>query len=71
MNAGLAPSRAGMTAYYTVIDGGRAAALAERHASVLGGLEALANATPPGARVFWMRPEYVALLGGRRACLVL
>jgi hypothetical protein len=65
VNAGLAPSRAGMTAYYTVIDGGRAAALAERHASVLGGLEALAHATPPGARVFWMRPEYVALLGGR------
>ena len=29
------------------------------------GLESIAEATPPGARVMWMRPEYVAVLGHR------
>jgi hypothetical protein len=29
------------------------------------GLESIAEATPEGARVMWMRPEYVALLGHR------
>ena len=63
--AGFAPRYADMTDYYTSLDGRQARSLAAKHAAVLSGLEALGRATPAGARVMWMRPEYVALLGGR------
>ena len=53
------------TRYYTVGDAVQARALAAKEAAVLGGFEALGRVTPPGARIMWMRPEYVALLGGR------
>ncbi|MBC8021715.1 MAG: hypothetical protein H7Y14_01255 [Burkholderiales bacterium] len=60
-------SAAEITDYYRVINLAHARALAAKHAATLGGLEALRTATPPDARVMWMRPEYVALLGGREA----
>ncbi len=56
-----------ITDYYRVINRAEARALAASHAATLAGLEALRTATPEGARVMWMRPEYVALLGGREA----
>ncbi len=62
---GFAYSPASMTEYYTTVDRARANALAYQHAAVLSGLESLDRATPPGARVMWMRPEYIALLGKR------
>lgn len=55
-----------MSDYYRIIPVGEARALAAKHANTLAGLEALRETTPPGARVLWMRPEYVALLGERR-----
>ena len=63
--AGLAYSASSITEYYTTVNVARARAMALRQAAVLGGLEALDRATPPGSRVMWMRPEYVALLGKR------
>lgn len=58
-------SYSGMTEYYTTINLDRARADAAKHAAILSGFEALARLTPPGSRVMWMRPEYVALLGNR------
>jgi hypothetical protein len=58
-----------ITEYYTTVNRGRARELAARHAAVLGGLERLSLDTPPGARVMWVRPEYVALLGNRPAAV--
>jgi hypothetical protein len=58
-------SAADITEYYTTINVGRARQIAARHAVVLAGLERLSQDTPPGARVMWVRPEYVALLGHR------
>jgi 4-amino-4-deoxy-L-arabinose transferase-like glycosyltransferase len=54
-----------MTEYYTTINVQRSRALAGKHAVVLAGLESLRRVTPPEARVMWMRPEYIALLGRR------
>lgn len=62
---GFAPRYADITEYYTTLNLERSRALAAKHAAVLAGFEALGRATPAGARVMWMRPEYVALLGGR------
>lgn len=60
-------SAADITDYYRLINRQDARALAAKHAATLAGLEALRTVTPPDARVMWMRPEYVALLGGREA----
>jgi len=57
-------SYADITDYYTS-HGGEARKNAAGQLATLAGLEALAKATPPDARVMWMRPEYVALLGHR------
>lgn len=60
------PTRyADITEYYTTVNVERSRALAGRHAVVLDGLQALEKATPPGARIMWMRPEYIGLLGKR------
>jgi hypothetical protein len=56
-----------ITEYYTTINLEKARLLAELQVAILAGLEAVDKVTPPGARVMWMRPEYVALLGRRRA----
>jgi hypothetical protein len=56
-----------ITDYYRIMNFAQARAFAAKHAATLAGLEALRTRTPPGARVMWMRPEYVALLGGRDA----
>jgi hypothetical protein len=61
---GFAYSYADITDYYTA-HGGEARKHAAGQIATLAGLEALAKATPPDARVMWMRPEYVALLGRR------
>ena len=62
---GHAPRFSDITEYYTTINVQRSRAIAARHATVLAGLEALQRVTPPGARIMWMRPEYIALLGRR------
>lgn len=62
---GHAPRYSDITEYYTTINVDRSRAIAARHATVLAGIEALQKATSPGARIMWMRPEYVALLGRR------
>ncbi len=56
---------ADITEYYLTVDRLRARAIAAKHAAILTGMEFLNRATPPGARVMWVRPEYVALLGQR------
>ena len=62
------PSRyADITDNYTTANIDRAHALAARQVAVLSGLEAVGQVAPPGSRVAWMRPEYVALLAGREA----
>jgi len=58
-------SAADITDYYQLANRAQARALAAKNAATLAGLEALRTKTPPGARVMWMRPEYVALLGER------
>jgi hypothetical protein len=63
--AGFGYSPAAMTDYYTTVNVKAARALAWRHAAVLAGLESIDRATPPGARVMWVRPEYIAVLGRR------
>jgi len=62
---GLAYSYAGMTDYYTTINTDLGRALAAKDIAVLAGLESLEEVTPRGSKIMWMRPEYVALLGGR------
>lgn len=63
--AGLPYRYSDITDYYTTLNVQQARALAARHAVVIAGLEALERVTPTGARVMWVRPEYVALLGNR------
>ena len=53
--------------YYRLVNLAQARVLAAKHAATLAGLEALRDRTPPEARVMWVRPEYVALLGQREA----
>jgi len=53
--------------YYIVRDEARARESAAANAGVLAGFDAVDRATPPGARVMWMRPEYVAVLARRPA----
>jgi 4-amino-4-deoxy-L-arabinose transferase-like glycosyltransferase len=55
-----------MTDYYTTIGVDRSRALAAQQAAVLSGLEALNVVTPPGARVMWVRPDYIVTLGHRQ-----
>jgi hypothetical protein len=64
--AGFAHSYAGITEFYTALSVEGSRTLAGREIAVLVGLEALASDTPPDARVMWMRPDYVALLGHRQ-----
>lgn len=56
-----------VTEYYTTINREEARKQAGVVVATLAGLESIARATPPDAAVMWMRPEYVALLGHRRA----
>ena len=53
-----------ITDYYTLLQGARAAAAQE--ITILTGLESLARITPPGSKVMWVRPDYVAFLGRRQ-----
>jgi hypothetical protein len=64
---GLAYAPADITDYYTTINFRAARDNAARHAMVLSGLELIAQATPPDARVMWTRPEYVAVMSHRAA----
>ncbi len=56
-----------ITDYYTTINLEVARGLAETQVTTLAGLESIRAVTPPGSKVMWMRPEYVALLGRRPA----
>jgi hypothetical protein len=64
--AGFPYSFAGITDFYTTIALQRARAEAARNIAVLAGLQSLRTDTPPGAKVMWVRPDYVALLGDRQ-----
>ena len=55
-----------ITDYYTRLPVAQARAAAAKEAAVLGALESLRVVTPPGSRVMWARPDYVAVLGGRQ-----
>ena len=57
-------SWADISDYYET-HGAQARRTAAGQVATIAGLEALARVTPPDARVMWMRPEYVALLGHR------
>jgi hypothetical protein len=63
---GFAYSFAGITDFYTTIPLQRSRVVAARHIAVLTGLQALQSDTPPGAKVMWVRPDYVAFLGNRQ-----
>ena len=54
-----------ITEYYTTINVERARERVQLVVATLAGLESIRAATPAGARVMWMRPEYVGLLGRR------
>ena len=58
---------ADITDYYLYVNEAVARQRAGAHLATFAGFDAVAAATPPSARVMWMRPEYVALLGGRDA----
>ena len=62
---GLAYSPSSMKEYYGTVNERLARAAALRDASALGGMSYLEQNTPPGSRVMWVRPEYIALLGRR------
>jgi hypothetical protein len=64
--AGFPYSFAAVTEIYSGLSIDRTRVLAARHIAILVGLQALQVDTPPGAKVMWMRPDYVALLGGRQ-----
>ena len=51
--------------FYTTINLAEARAVAAQNIAVLDGFDALDKLTPPGAKIMWMRPEYVAVLGHR------
>jgi len=53
--------------YYAARDEADARHGAAANAGVLAGFEAIGRATPTGARVMWMRPEYLAVLSHRPA----
>lgn len=55
-----------ITEYYTTITVKGSRSIASRHAAVLSGLEMLRSVTPPGSKVMWVRPDYVAVLGDRQ-----
>jgi hypothetical protein len=63
--SGLEYSPASMKDYYGIVSAGPAGVEAFRGASVLGGMSYLDQWTPPGSRVMWVRPEYIAVLGRR------
>jgi hypothetical protein len=58
-------SAADMTEYFRIANTPYAHAMAAKHAASLTAFESLAGQTPAGARVMYVRPEYVAVLGGR------
>ena len=62
---GLAYSPSSMKEYYGIVNEHLAQGEALRGASVLGGMSYLDQWTPPGSRVMWVRPEYIAVLGRR------
>jgi hypothetical protein len=55
----------GITEYYTTIPVKPAREVAGRQLAVLAGLAQVEKFTPAGARVLWMRPDYVAVLSHR------
>lgn len=62
---GLGYSPAAMKDYYGVVNDRLAGEEAYRGACVLAGMSYLGLWTPEGARVMWVRPEYIAVLGRR------
>jgi hypothetical protein len=62
---GLQYSPSAMKDYYGIVNERDAREEAHRGASVLAGFSYLSGWTPPGARVMWVRPEYIAVLGRR------
>lgn len=54
-----------ITEYYRFVNEAVARSIAGQALATLAGFDALKRVTPPGSRVMWMRPEYIALLGER------
>jgi hypothetical protein len=65
--AGTGLDLAGIANYYYVIPERPARELAGNHVAMFAGFQRIPAATPADAVVMWMRPDYVALLGKRRA----
>lgn len=63
--AGTPYAYADMADYYRFVEPDKARKEASLHIALFGGLRAIDAATPPGARIMWVRPEYVALLSHR------
>jgi hypothetical protein len=53
--------------YFLFVNEALARSMAGLSLATLTGFDAIAAVTPPGAKVMWMRPEYVALLAHRDA----
>jgi hypothetical protein len=62
--------RSDIAEYYRITLGPWAASVAEREIAVLRDLERIGAQTPPGARIAWYLPDYVALLAGRPAAAI-
>lgn len=62
---GLAYRPSAMKDFYGFVNERQAREEAHRGASVLAGFSYLQGWTPPDARVMWVRPEYIAVLGRR------
>jgi hypothetical protein len=56
-----------ITDYYLYVNEAVARERAGAHLATFAGFDAIAAATPPSAKVMWVRPEYVALLAHRDA----
>jgi hypothetical protein len=62
---GTAYAYADITEYFLHVNEARARAVAGASLATFAGFDGVALATPPNAKVMWMRPEYVALLADR------
>lgn len=67
IGADFAYSLRDMTEYYVSVSESAARGSATSEATVLSGLERVGRVTESGAKVMWVRPDYVAFLARRRA----
>jgi hypothetical protein len=63
--AGQRHPRAAIAEFYRFSVGSLATAVTDREIAILDDLDRIGETTPPGARVAWSLPDYIALLSGR------